>query len=359
MLSLRSAPILVAALSLALVQPAFADVKAGVDAWSKGDFAGAIGQWRDAAAKGDADAQFNMAQAYKLGRGVKQDLDIAADWYQRAAKQGHLQAADSLGHLHHYQNKVAAALPLLETSSQRGEPRSQYLLATELFNGVHIGKDWVRAYALMTRASSSGLVPASRSLAEMDKHIPLDQRQQAIAMAAEIERSSAQVRAAQVGGFDINTKPPIAVARKVDVPTSAPPAKSPGFPGSIPPIEGNSRPAVATKSAPPPKPAKVAVATPAKPTPAPAAAPLPAATNTVGKWRIQLGAFSNAANANRLWSGLAPKVSGLSALNRQLSTSGSVTRLQAGPLANRAAAEAMCTKVKAAASGQACIVVVP
>ncbi len=47
-----------------------ADVKAGVDAWQRGDFTGAVAEWRPLADKGDADAQYNLGQAYKMGRGV-------------------------------------------------------------------------------------------------------------------------------------------------------------------------------------------------------------------------------------------------------------------------------------------------
>lgn len=323
-----------------LVQPAFADVKAGVDAWSTGNFEQAVKEWRDPAKNGDPDAQFNLGQAYKLGRGVKQDLGLAADWYQRAAQQGHLQAADSLGHLYHYQGKVKEALPYLETSSARGEPRAQYLLATELFNGVHVAKDWVRSYALMTRASAAGLAPASRNLAEMDKHIPLDQRQKGIVMAGEIERSTAQVRAAQVSGFPINTKPPASVAKPVAVPPAARPAEAPGFPGTIPPIDG--------------KPVKKEL--PAKPAVKPAIKP---AAPVAGKWRIQLGAFSSEANAKKLWASLQSKVGGLSGKSHYLIPAGNVARLQAGPFASRAEAETLCTKVKASVAGQGCLIVAP
>lgn len=341
MRKLPISPIAIAAFLALAAQPAFADVKAGVDAWSNGDFGGAVKEWRDPAKKGDPDAQFNMGQAYKLGRGVKQDFNMAADWYQRAAKQGHLQAADSLGHLYHYQGKVKEALPYLEGSSARGEPRAQYLLATELFNGVNAPKDWVRAYALMTRASAAGLPPASRSLAEMDKHIPLDQRQQGVVLAGEIEKSSAQVRSAQIAGFPINTKAPVTIAQKVDVPPSkpiaAPDNAAPGFPGAIPPIGGE-------ESAPPAKPSKPAVK---------AAAPVS------GKWRIQLGAFGSEANAKKLWSSLQSKVGGLSTASHYLVPAGNVSRLQAGPFASRADADTMCTKVKAAVAGQGCLVVAP
>lgn len=334
-------PVAIAAFLTIAAQPAFADVKTGVDAWSKGDFGAAVKEWREPAKKGDPDAQFNMGQAHKLGRGVKQDLNLAADWYQRAAKQGHLQAADSLGHLYHYQGKIKEALPYLETSSSRGEPRAQYLLATELFNGVNAPKDWVRAYALMTRASASGLSPASRSLAEMDKYIPLDQRQQGVVLAGEIEKSSSQIRAAQIAGFPINTKAPVAVAQTVDVPASQPVAapdyQVPGFPGSIPPVSGEE---------------KVQPAKPVKPAP-------PKASPVSGKWRIQLGAFGSEANAKKLWASLQSKVSGLSNASHYLVPAGNVSRLQAGPFASRADAEAMCSKVKSAAAGQGCLVIAP
>jgi uncharacterized protein len=327
--------------SLALMvaaQPLLADVKAGVDAWTRGEYDKAVKEWRDPALKGDADAQFNMGQAYKLGRGVKADLDVAADWYGRAAKQGHMQAADSYGHLLHYRGKVAEALPYLQASSDRGDPRAQYLLATELFNGTNTAKDWVKAYAYMTRASASGLAPASRSLSQMDQYIPLDQRQQGIALAGEIERKAGKARSDQLAGFDINTQPAKPVAKPVAVPpsNSYPPPSSgaPGFPGQVPPMPGEQ-----------PAPVKVAQ-------PAPVKVAQPVANS--GNWRIQLGAFSNEGNARNLWNSLEAKIAELGGLTPYLKAAGNVTRLQAGPFASRASAEAMCGKVKA--TGQACLV---
>ena len=330
---------LFAALALSLAAtPALGDVKAGVDAWSRGEYETAVKQWRDPALKGDADAQFNMGQAYKMGRGVKTDLNIALDWYRKAAAQGHLQAADSYGHLLHYQGKIPEALPYLQASSDRGDPRAQYLLATELFNGVHIQKDWVRAYALMTRASSAGMAPASRSLAQMDQFIPLEQRQAATVLAGELEQRASRARAAQVAGFPINTAPPPKSAKPVAVPPSNIP---PGFPSDIP---------VAGTPAPKPVPAKTVPVKPKTARPAPAKVAM-----TDGAWRIQLGAFGEEANAKKLWTSLEGRISELVSLQPYLKASGNVTRLQAGPFANKAAAETICNKVRA--SGQACLAV--
>lgn len=332
--------------------PAAADVKAGVDAWSRGEYEAAVKQWREPALKGDADAQFNMGQAYKMGRGVKADLNVALDWYKKAAAQGHLQAADSYGHLLHYQGKIPESLPYLKTSADRGDPRAQYLLATELFNGAHIEKDWVRAYALMTRASSAGMAPASRSLAQMDQYVPLEQRQAATVLAGELEQRADRARTAQVAGFPINTAPPPNSAKPVTVPPSQiPPSTTPGFPSNIP-IAGEP-----ARSTPPIKvaPAKTVPAkpAPAKPTPVKSAPVKAAATD--GAWRIQLGAFGDEANAKKLWASLESKNADMASLQPYLKAAGNVTRLQAGPFASKASAEAICTKLKA--TGQACIAV--
>lgn len=323
--------------------PALADVKAGVDAWSRGEYDAAVKQWREPALKGDPDAQFNMGQAYKMGRGVKADLNVALDWYKKAAAQGHLQAADSYGHLLHYQGKIAESLPYLQASSDRGDPRAQYLLATELFNGNNISKDWVRAYALMTRASSAGMAPASRSLAQMDQYIPLEQRQAGTVLAGELEQRAGKARAAQIAGFPINTTPPPKAAKPVAVPPSqVPPSPQPGFPADIPAAGEPVRPAPSL-----PKPAIVKPAT-AKPTPVKTAA-------ADGAWRIQLGAFGEEANAKKLWTSLEDKIDGLTALQPYLKASGGITRLQAGPFSSKVAADAMCAKIKA--TGQVCIAV--
>lgn len=328
---------------------AIADVKDGVDAWSRGEYELAVNEWRPEALLGNADAQFNLGQAYKLGRGVEANLDTALDWYKKAADQGHLQAGDSYGHLLHYQGRVRESIPFLEESSARGEPRSQYLYATELFNGNNVGKDWVRAYALMTRASSSGLAPASRSLAQMDRFIPLSERQQGIALAGNLEQSERSIKAQQLAGFELDTSPAAAVAKPVTLPPSQIPAPSP-----VPsPAQVASAPGApflndpAPVSAPVSAPAPVATAAQTRP----AVVPSPTRTLTDGDYRIQLGAFGQQEGARSLWNRLEGSVNDLQSIQPYLVTVGNVTRLQAGPFTTRAQANAMCTKVKAAGQG--------
>ena len=82
---------------LFLSAQAQASVDAGVGKWRAGDWEGAVAEWVTPAARGDADALFNMGQAYRLGRGVPLNRITAIDYYRRAADKGHAAAAANLG----------------------------------------------------------------------------------------------------------------------------------------------------------------------------------------------------------------------------------------------------------------------
>lgn len=329
---------------LLLSAPALADVKGGVDAWTRGDYPSAVGQWTGPAASGDADAQFNLAQAYKLGRGVKQDLAKAEELFGKAADQGHIQASDNYGLLLFQRGERSKALPYLVAASDRGDPRAQYLLGIAHFNGDNVPKDWVRAYALTSLAQQAGLSQASGALAQMDQYIPLEQRQKSVALAQELSQQAEATRARQLTAAGLGNTipaapappPPVAVNPKpapLITAQSAPPRIATAR--TVPPPatpSGNGRDAGADFTRPKPAAPVAAAQTPAiaPPRPAPAAAPRPApsAPASSGNWRIQLGAFSVAGNAEALWNRVKsrPEVAGHA---RALVPGGSVTRLQA------------------------------
>lgn len=307
--------------ALLAAPPAPAGVKDGVDAWSRGDFSRAVEEWRKPAAAGDADAQFNLAQAYKLGKGVAADMARAEALYLKAAQQGHLQAADAYGLLLFQSGRREAAMTWIASSAGRGEPRAQYILGVAHYNGDLALKDPVRAYALMTRAAAAGLETAKATLATMDQALPLDQRQQGIALAAELEGDAGARRAAQMASLGLGRE-----ARP------APPA---GRPERVTAGAGFATPTPVSPAA------KVAVSAPA-PHPAP-----PAAS---GAWRVQLGAFGVAGSAQALWA----KLKGNAALDGRQAfyvPAGRLTKLQAGPFAGRSDAQAACARLGA----QACI----
>lgn len=368
-------------MALSMASPALADVKAGVDAWERGDFGRAIAEWRDPAAKGDPDAQFNLGQAYKLGRGVPMDLKIAESWYKKAADKGHVQAADNYGLVLFQDNRREEAMPYIRASAARGEPRAQYVLGTAMFNGDIAAKDWVQAYALMTRASAQGLPQASRSLATMDKYIPLAERTKGTQLAAQLERQAiterqrlANAAAGLTGdpatGATTGSRPtvapirPAATASTIQT-TSLPPSNANGMViPSVPSSPTSTAASAGVDFASMGTPSVSAPSAPAPTAPAPrvpVAAPVAAAASTApsvaagGDWRIQLGAFSEEGRARTLWSGLERQNATLAGLQPYLVKAGAVTKLQAGPFATQSAARQACDSVTR--SGQACFAV--
>src|SRR5215471_14041055 len=120
-----------AALIAAIAQPISAQsVKAGIDAWQRADYWAAVEIWRPLAERGDADAQFNLGQAYRLGRGVPISLAAAKIWFERAARTGHLDAQTTLGLLLFRNGDQAQGLTWLKQAAEKGEPRAMLVYGT-------------------------------------------------------------------------------------------------------------------------------------------------------------------------------------------------------------------------------------
>lgn len=270
------------ALAALAVPVAAQSVRAGIEAWSAGKPEQAVAIWRPLAAKGQADAAFNLGQAYKLGRGVPADLAQAQRFYEQAARAGHLEAQTSLGLLLFQNGNAAGAMRWLKQAADAGEPRAMLVYGTALFNGDGVPEDRVRAYALVSRAAAQGLAPARATLSEMDQLIPLEERRKGVALAQTLVGKAA----------------------------AKPPSPAPA------------------KAAPQPSPAK--------------SVSVPRATSG-GAYRIQLGAFRDAAAARRLFAQLGPRLGGAA---MTLVPSGAMTRLQAGPYPTRAAAASACAALK-------------
>jgi TPR repeat protein len=267
---------------------------------------------------GDADAEFQLAEAYRGGRGVPADPETAIMWYRRAAGQGHIRASEELGFALFAHGDRREAMPYIEKAAARGEARALYLLGTAHFNGDYATRDWPLAYAQTMRAASAGLSAAQRNLDLMDHYLLPSDKAKAEQILATLPpvRTKAQAQEAASGAT------PIAASTQISAATSAPKVV---------------KPVVAVKI---PKPAPVA------PVPAPD-----------GVWKVQLGAFGSADRAQERWKTLTAKVSGLGRYDRRLAAAGSVQRLQAGGIASKADAQALCTKVRAA--GGDCLVLAP
>jgi cell division septation protein DedD len=335
-----------AALLALMAVPAIADVKAGVDAWEAGDYVRAVTEWQGPAAEGDADALFNLAQAYRLGRGVPADNARARQLYEEAARRGHVKAADNFGLMLFQEGEQDKAMPLIRSAAERGDPRAQYVLGLSHFNADYAPRDWVRAYALMTLAQAQGLPQAQDAITQMDLYVPMVQRQQAQSVARQLEAQAKTQRSTDLAAAELGSGAPAMATASPAVLTTAVPAPA----ASPAPVVANaparlSYPArtAATATAPAPAPA-AAVAK------APASAP---AVRTGGNWRVQLGSFGVAANADRMWSQLAGNPA-LAGTKKAVIPSGRLTRLLATGFASQADAARACARLKA--QGQSCLV---
>jgi cell division septation protein DedD len=306
---------------LAMAGPALADVKKGIDLWNGGEYRKAVDEWRPAATAGDPQAQFNLGQAYKLGRGVPVDMAMAESWYRKAALQGLPQGEANYGLALFDRGARLEALPWLEKAVSRGEPRAQLVLGTMLFNGDSLAKDWRRAYALMLRAQAASVPSAAKVLAQMDQYIPEATRQQGMVLAREYE---AQYRKPEL--------PPELSGTGESVASAAPAIPAPVITPAASPRPRT--PVAETASAP------VRTPAPAKPRAQTAPRPTPVA---IGKWRVQLGAFGDPANARKLWGQVAAKFPGRQPFYVK---SGAVTRLLVGPYGSSAEANRACAVVK-------------
>lgn len=274
-------------------------VRAGIEAWQHSDYAGAVRIWRPLAERGDADAAFNLGQAYRLGRGVPINLSAAATWFERAAAKGHLDAQTTLGLMLFENGDRAGGIRWLKQAADKGDPRALLVYGTALFNGDGVKKDPILGYSLVSRAANQGLAPAQATLEQLDQILPVEMRKKALAMA-------------------------MATAK----------AKAAPLPSSKP-------------VRPTPKPVEPATAKPAKPAPPKTASPPPSVEAASGGWRIQLGAFSQRSSAEALYGKLSRSLGGKQPV---YVAAGAVTRLQVGPYPSRAAASAACATLH----GQAC-----
>ena len=274
-------------------------VKAGIEAWQQADYSRAVTIWRPLAEKGNADAQFDLGEAYRLGRGVPINLGAATTWFERAAKQGHIDAQRILGLLLFQNADRVNGLKWLKIAANRDDAGAMLVYGTALVNGDGVKRDPVLGYSFVSRAAAKGFAPARDTLADLDRLLTPDQRKKGAALAlGDVSNASAKSVPHAARSNDAQ----LAITR---------PSKNPATPQLV-------------KTAP---------------------------SDPRGDWRIQLGAFSQRASAEALFGKLAsnPQLAGRRPYYISV---GAMTRLQAGPFASRSAASAACK-----ALGTACFAV--
>jgi len=140
-----------------------------VQAGAKGE-EHAIDEYRKAAERGDAMAQFNLGNMYLEGIGVPQNDKLAADWFRKAAEQGYAPAQNNLGALYMEGRNVPQdykqAVDWFRKAAEQGDAGAQTNLGALYANGVGVAKDEKQAAALYRRVAEQGDLIAQLDLAD-------------------------------------------------------------------------------------------------------------------------------------------------------------------------------------------------
>lgn len=208
---------------LFVATPAWADFDAGFAAYSKGDYAAALDEWRTLADAGDARAQVGLGFMHEKGLGVPQDHTKAVRWYR-------------LG-------------------SEQGDPIAEYNLAVMYGNGTGVLKDYVKAFALFSLSAEHGNKEAEGSLTYIERLMSPDEMADAKALLDQAGNDPAQAARTVLAGVAPAAPAPAAAETQVEP--------------EVPEIQVAAAPEPAAQPAPPPE---IEVAA----TPIPAVEPEPA-----------------------------------------------------------------------------------
>lgn len=172
-----------------LAAPAWADFKAGVDAYQRGDYATALREWQPLAEQGQALAQYNLGLLYANGQGVSKDDAQAQQWYEKAAAQGHADAQVNLGILYDYGRGVAQdykkAVYWYRLSAKQGNELAQRQLGLMFERGDGVPQDYVQAYMWYTLGAANGAKRGAALRDALAKRMTPDQIAEAQQLARE------------------------------------------------------------------------------------------------------------------------------------------------------------------------------
>lgn len=136
------------------------------------DLRRAIYWYGQAAAKGDADAAWTLAELFRGDIGIPDDMEQAASWYRKAAELGHAEAAFDLGLLYTegygVERDTGEAARWFQQAADAGVARALYMLGTLYEQGVDGAPDLEAARAWYGQSAESGDPGAPQALRRLD-----------------------------------------------------------------------------------------------------------------------------------------------------------------------------------------------
>ncbi len=139
----------------------------------------AVRWYEKAAEQGLPDAQYNLAVSYRRGVGVKKDSLLAVRWYTAAAELGHPQAQGTLGVMYINAEGVGAdyekAARWFTLAAKQNEIQAQYFLGNMYITGNGVPRDPNKAYFWLSVAAAQGADQASPKLRQLEKDMSKEQ----------------------------------------------------------------------------------------------------------------------------------------------------------------------------------------
>jgi len=135
------------------------------------------------AEQGDADAQYELGQAYASSNGVPQDFKQAVKWVRLAAEQGNAKAQYGLGNGYyngqHVPQDYKEAVRWWRLAAEQGYAAAQSRMGFCYANGSGVPQDYVQAYAWCNVAAAQGDKDAIASRAKLMKTMTSTQIEEA------------------------------------------------------------------------------------------------------------------------------------------------------------------------------------
>ena len=153
-----------------------ASYEQAVEAYNAGNIRVAHDTWLEQAQAGDPFSQYALGVLYHNGQLGAPDYEKAAHWFERAAKQDHLEAMHNLGIAYWEGRGVPQDYQRSYYWWRRGAvldyPPAQFNLATMYYTGTGIDRDMALAVAWFRRAAQNGHEEAQSAVAVLKKEFP-------------------------------------------------------------------------------------------------------------------------------------------------------------------------------------------
>jgi localization factor PodJL len=142
------------------------------------DYAEAAKWYERAAAQGLAPAQYRLGNLYETGTGVEKNLETAKLWYQRAAEAGNRMAMHNLAALYASgqmgEQEFESAAEWFQQAAARGMTDSQFNLGMLYARGLGLPQDFEQSFKWFSLAANSGDADAAKARDDIAKSLNAD-----------------------------------------------------------------------------------------------------------------------------------------------------------------------------------------